>query len=377
MKSTPRVSFAALVLTALTPLTAQNVGLSLVNNVTSDYLVAPYSPTVVPRTGITVEAWVTYDDTTLPTGWRWPTVVRQNSAAGQESYFLRIAAGNNNARVLDFSVRSPTGNRSANWTFASGQLNTWTHVAGTFDGANIRLLVNGAVVATTTYAGTLLDAGGDFRIGCGDVSANIENWNGQIDEVRLWPFARTPGEITAAMNLEMSSVPGEVSTWNLNGNGQDASGTNHAVAQNAPTFAPNSLTLPAFVFPGLNYGLATTGCQGTPRLAATSVPRVGNADFALGSMRGTVTGAGIFWLGTAPINPPIRVLGVDLYIHPLAPNLLLNVPGGTLAFTRVPLPIPPVNALQSLTLFGQVIWSEIGCATPLFATDGIQFTIML
>jgi hypothetical protein len=379
MKSMPLPSISRLALAvgvALAPLAAQNVGLTLVNNNTNDYLDAPYSPTVVPRTGITVEAWVIYDDTTLPAGFRWPTIVRQNATPGQESYFLRVQAGNTNARVLSFAVRTPGGNRSANWTFAPGQLNVWTHVAATYDGANVALFINGVQVATAVGTGAIVDTGGVFRIGCGDLTGSIENWNGQLDEVRLWPFARTAGEITATMNMELVSVPGEVSSWNLNNSGIDTSGTNTAIAVNSPVFANNTLNLQTVSFPAINYGNATAGCQGLPRIAATTAPRVGGADFALASLRCTTTGAGVFWLGTAALNPPINVLGVDLLINPASPNVQLSIPGGTLNFTRVPLPIPAVNALRNIQLVSQMIWAEPGCATPLFATDGIQFGIL-
>src|SRR5262249_40363201 len=78
---------------------AQNRSISLANGV-DGYVEIPYVAQVVPQAGITVEAWITYDDTTLPSGYCYPTVFRQNLTAGGESFFLRIQADNTNAKIL-------------------------------------------------------------------------------------------------------------------------------------------------------------------------------------------------------------------------------------------------------------------------------------
>ena len=77
--------------TTLATLPAQSTGIRL-NNAVDGFVEVPYSPEVVPQGGITVEAWVTYDDATIPASWSYPTVVRQNRNAGQESFFLRVNA---------------------------------------------------------------------------------------------------------------------------------------------------------------------------------------------------------------------------------------------------------------------------------------------
>lgn len=206
------------------PIAAQNVGLKLTNGIDA-YLDAPYDPSIVPRSGITVEAWITYDESTLGTGYRWPTIVRQNPAAGSEVYMLRVDAGNVNNRNLKWAVLTANGRYQIIWPFASGQFIPWTHLAATYDGTALRLFVNGVEVASTpANGGAIANTGNALRIGNGDLSApGAEEWNGEIDEVRLWPFARTAAEIQSTMNYELALVPGEVSTWNLNGTGADSS----------------------------------------------------------------------------------------------------------------------------------------------------------
>jgi len=357
------------------PLVGQNVGLRLTNGVDS-YVDVPYDPTLVPRTGITVEAWVTYDDTTLGPGWRWPTILRQDSTPQVVSYMLRVEAGTTGATVLSWWVRTPTTQQQVTWPFSSGQLGVWTHVAATYDGSMLRMFINGLEVASAPLSGPIADTGNTLRIGNGDLSApGIEEWNGEIDEVRLWPFARTAGEILSTMNLELSSVPGEVSTWNFNQSLADSSGTNHGQAVNNPTMAANSLALGPVQFGAANFGTATAGCLGQPRAAATTWPRVGNADFAVGALRCTTGGAGILWLGTGSLASPLRVLGVDLWLDPSLPNVLVPAVGGASGFGRVSLPIPNQASLRNRVLCVQTVWTEPSCSIPLFASDGLQFVI--
>lgn len=53
----------------------------------------------------------------------------------------------------------------------------------------------------------------------------------------------------------------------------------------------------------------------------------------------------------------------------------VSIPGGPLAFSRAPLPIPATNSLRNTLLFCQTLWAEPGYATALFASDGLGFVI--
>jgi hypothetical protein len=299
------------------PLTAQNLGIALVNGV-DGYLEIPYAPAVVPQSGITFEAWITYDDTTLGTGWRYPTLCRQNITPQQEAYFLRINANNNNARTLTWKVVTSNGVAyNCNWTFASGQLNTWTHVAGSYDGTTVALYVNGAQVSSVAANGLpIFDRGGVLRIGKGDDSGGpIEVWNGAIDEVRLWPFGRSAAEIQQSMQQQLAGVPGRVSTWNLDGHTIDTSGNLQATLVGSVAFAPNPLTLAGLAAPvGLPVGASTPGCFGPLALTVGSVARVGNAAFAAVCTRAPAGAGALFAVafGTAPA--PVSIAGIQYFL---------------------------------------------------------------
>ena len=320
-------------------LPAQN-GITLTNGV-DGFLEIPYASAVVPQSGITLEAWLTYDDTTLPAGWRFPTVARQNIAPGQEAYFLRINAGNTGARTLTWKVVTPTGAFNCNWPFASGQLNTWTHVAATWDGAAARLFVNGVEVVSVAGNGQpLYDRGGVLRIGKGDDSGGpIEVWNGQLDEVRLWPFARTAAEIAQAMPFHLASVPGRVSTWNLDGNGADSSGGQSAMVNFSVPFTTNSLTLTQLAAPSaLPVGLSTSGCAPL-RMTFSSLPQAGNAAFAPVCTQSPANTIAFLALAFGIAPAPLQVFGID-YMLDLGSTVMFVTTSSPLGVARQTIAFP-------------------------------------
>lgn len=324
------------------PLAAQNIGISLTNGV-DGFLEIPYAPALVPQSGITVEAWLTYDDTTLPSGYRYPTVLRQNQTPQQEAFFLRVNADNTGARVLRWKVVTANGTQLfCNWPFASGQLSTWTHVACTYDGTSAVLYINGTQVATAAGNGQpIWDRGGTLRIGKGDDSGGpIEVWNGAIDEVRLWPFARTAAEIQQTVNYQLFAVPGRVSTWNLDFHTLDTSGGLHATSTGTVTHAVNPLSLTVPPQPsGTAVGTSTPGCLGA--LAAThgSVAVAGNAAFAPVCTRVPGGAPTFLAMAFAAAPAPLPIAGIAFWLDPGSAVLVLGS-ANALGTARYPVPLP-------------------------------------
>ena len=88
-------------------LAAQNQGLELVHNVNGG-VVYQFDPRMVPATGLTVEAWITYDGAGIPLDgiYRWPTIARQNTSPFQESWNFRVNANNSGQRRLALKLLS-------------------------------------------------------------------------------------------------------------------------------------------------------------------------------------------------------------------------------------------------------------------------------
>ncbi len=310
------------------PAVAQNTGITM-SNLVQGYVDVAYSPNLVPQSGITVEAWITYDETTIGTGWRFPTLLRQgHSTGGSEDYFLRVESGNAGSRTLRWKVVTANGGSvTVNWPFAAGQLLNWTHVAATYDGSQAVLYVNGAQVATATGNGSpIRDLNGEsLRIGTGsDIGAPMEVWNGQIDEVRLWPFARSAAEIAATMNLQLDSIPGRVSTWNFDSHTLDTSGGLHGTVSGGVSFTNNTLNLQAFPAPTVfSIGNGTPGCLGALEATIGSVPTAGNAAFAAVATRFPANAVGFAAIAFAGAPAPLAVGGIEYWLDPATTVLQL------------------------------------------------------
>lgn len=85
-------------------------------------------------------------------------------------------------------------------------LNTWTHLAGVWDGSDLKVYINGVLDGTTNgITGSFSSSSNPVRIGANLTS---EPWNGKLDDVRIWSTARTATEISNTMN---SCVTGSTS----------------------------------------------------------------------------------------------------------------------------------------------------------------------
>lgn len=87
----------------------------------------------------------------------------------------------------------------------------WTHVAGTFDGENLRLYLNGVMVAMSAVAQTTINYRQDLPFYVGYNPSTSVSFEGFVDELRLWDSARTAEDIQASYQQSFDTVqPGLV-----------------------------------------------------------------------------------------------------------------------------------------------------------------------
>jgi hypothetical protein len=164
---------------------------ALAFNGTSSWVTVAGSSSLNLTTGMTLEAWV------RPTAAApdWTAAVIKERPGGL-AYALYAADG---------AGKPPAGyiNQDGADVHATGPavlpLNTWTHLAATYDGSTIRLYVNGSQVASTARTGAITTSTSPLRIG-GD-SVWGEYFTGLIDEVRVYNRALSQTEIQTDMNI--------------------------------------------------------------------------------------------------------------------------------------------------------------------------------
>ena len=122
----------------------------------------------------------------------------------------------------------PAGSRRREDVYGGFRAQEWTHVAVVTGPGGARIYLNGVLVATNEFAGSLSSLGGEtYYLGRHSYSANAENpLDGQLDEVRVWSVQRTEEEIRTNLSRRLTGLePGLAGLWNFddpNQPGRDA-----------------------------------------------------------------------------------------------------------------------------------------------------------
>lgn len=154
----------------------------------------------VGGTSFSLEAWI------YASAWNKNvfdgTIINKENNATNGGYMLRAGESGR----LGFAIGEAT---SSSWyeinTGAILSLNTWYHVAATYDGIKMRLYLNGnAIDSLSTNASVGITNTTPLAIGYHVAYGRY--WAGKIDEVRIWNTVRTQAEINANMSSEFCDV---------------------------------------------------------------------------------------------------------------------------------------------------------------------------
>jgi PKD repeat protein len=163
---------------------AGKFGSALIFNGTSSMVTIPDSPSLDLTTGMTLEAWV--NPATLG-GWR--DIIYKGPF---DKYVLLGSTP---------QAQTPGAGGTFNGSALTGTgalpLNTWSHLAATYDRSVLRLYVNGVQVASRAVTAAIEVSDGPMTIG-GDLDYG-QYWQGAIDNVRIYNRALTAAEIQTNM----------------------------------------------------------------------------------------------------------------------------------------------------------------------------------
>jgi hypothetical protein len=186
------------------------------------WITIPDSASLSPTAAVTVEAWV------------MPTAFPPSAANGIVCKDVGGTTSTNPAYVLQIDQfgKAVFGINSLPDTFTTATassaltLNRWSHVVGTYDGANMFLYVNGVQVATTAVVVAIDNTTGTLNIGRQKTTAvTTRFWSGRIDEVAVYSTALTAATILTRYNIglrrpsvyeNMILQAGPLGYWRLN-----------------------------------------------------------------------------------------------------------------------------------------------------------------
>ena len=147
------------------------------------YVSVPDAGSLHLTTGMTLEAWV--NPSALSGGWR--TVIFKERPGGMA---YSLYANNNSNRPVGQVFTTAEQNSTGT---AQIPLNTWTHLATTYDGGALKLFVNGSQVVERRGVRRNRELDGLLKMGGNAVWG--EWFSGLIDEVRIYNRALSAAEI--------------------------------------------------------------------------------------------------------------------------------------------------------------------------------------
>jgi hypothetical protein len=217
-------------LTATTWTTAGKFGNALSFNGSSSWITVADAPALHLTTGMTVEAWVN-PGASMSGTWR---EVLYKEGAGTFAYALYANTSSNHP---DIGYSTSSGAEKHEQIGAALPVNTWTHVAGTFDGAALRLYRNGTLAGTLKTTAAIGATTGALRIGGSAIEG--EFFNGRIDEVRIYARALSASEIMVDMNSPIGSAQDGGAQTGPDG-ASDATASSEAQSDGASDARPES-----------------------------------------------------------------------------------------------------------------------------------------
>jgi hypothetical protein len=120
-----------------------------------------------------------------------------------------IQAGQHNSPYFAYSLHIVSGNVPRFWVTTGGAGNTvqssvglttnaWYHIAGTYDGATMKIYVNGQLAGSASVTGNINGYNGPLRLGANGSGSEV--WSGKIDDLRVYSQALSQAGIQADMN---------------------------------------------------------------------------------------------------------------------------------------------------------------------------------
>ncbi|MEX2311549.1 MAG: LamG-like jellyroll fold domain-containing protein, partial [Rhodospirillales bacterium] len=184
---------------------------------TTDYVSINQSSDFQVDTTFAIEAWIKPDSFS-----DWGSILSNtyDQASVESGYTLGLTTGGG----VRFAFAVDGVQTVFDAPASSLSLNQWSHVAATYDGAVVKIYVDGEEVLSQAHAGTVMDYSpvNDLKIGAYQDPNETHLFDGAIADVRLWDETRTVNQIRDGMTGYVAgNAPNLIGNWRLD----DAAGT--------------------------------------------------------------------------------------------------------------------------------------------------------
>ena len=175
------------------------------------------NPSALDLTGdeVSLSAWVRKESS----GAEMKVLAKWADAGDDFQYLLSISSGDALFAIFDGSTQIAQGTT----TLSVGQ---WHHLAGSYDGSNLRVYLDGVLEDTTANSGNMSSTIASVRIGAGSGGSGTEEpFDGDIGHCAIWDVGLSTNEI---QSLSAGISPLKIRRnnlleyWPLNGQSPDA-----------------------------------------------------------------------------------------------------------------------------------------------------------
>lgn len=236
-----------------------------------DQITVPDNANQNGGSNLTIEAWI--NPSSLPHG---GTILQKRTSGNIGGYVLEPTqpSGSGAPNGLQFVIMIGGVYQTLNPANVL-TANVWQHVAATYDGAFMRIYVNGAEVANRPQTGAIDAVAAPILIGRNIV--NNQGFQGAIDEIGVYSRSLTAAEIQSISNAGLggkykvqSTVPANIAAWYPgDGSTNDLQAANNGTLQGGAGFAGGKVGQ-AFSLNGTNaYVTAPSTAANDPTGAGT------------------------------------------------------------------------------------------------------------
>lgn len=344
----------------------------------SQYDSVGYSSSLDISTALTLEAWIN------------PSVASNNGIIEKtvqglvnSQYLLFIENGAGEVRLKN------SGGATTLWTDNLIPINTWTHIAATWDGDTVKMFINGVQQTHTATVAPPLNVGSGWTL-IGLLGGGVYPFSGIIDEVRVWNVARTQQQIRENMHLRLNgNETGLQGYWRFDeGSGSTAydatSNANDGTLMNGPAWvsstAPFGMGTSASLF-SFTDGTDTLGSlilstvSPFPNPLDITVTQITAPPDSLPVGSSTILGDRYWVIDTFTVSGPALQSTTKLLLHPGKKTILHVDPCLNLTFT-VPQSFTNNGAANpsSYTLYSRGNNSDGAWSTELSGASGLTAT---
>ena len=258
---------------------------------TNDYVSIPNTAVLNTTTAVSLEAWIKADSWNI-NSYGNVIISKDGWGSGEGGYTLRCGANG----TLSFNIGTTTSWKEVVST-PQMALNTWTHVAGTFDGTQLKIYINGILSGTTNYTGAILSTTYDLVFGrITYTSGGTRNFDGKIDEVRVWSTGISQANIQEWMTKKIS--PSHPNYANLIGNWRMDEGTGATTADAGPNNLTGNRIGTTWAVSGAAIGDYNAFAYGTP--ASVTLFNPDGTQFIAAINGGAPVGVHVYAVGQSP-----------------------------------------------------------------------------